>query len=121
MGLSEHEGRSSLALSFHDLGDKPATSEVEKKGEKKQRRDKFRTALQEAGRDQQKPFQMARSACVGCKPNLLARVRANALSVPSALLSVCSSPVCNEMGCILSVLSAQSSTHLQLKEYVSKN
>jgi len=32
MGLSKHGGRSSLALSFHDLGDKPATCEVEKKG-----------------------------------------------------------------------------------------
>lgn len=35
LGLSTHGGRSSLAFSLQDLGNRSATCEVEKKGEKK--------------------------------------------------------------------------------------
>lgn len=81
LGLSTHGGRSSLAFSLQDLGNRSATCEGEKEGENNTReRDKFRTALQEAGRDQLKLFQVARRAGFGSKLKLLARARTKALS-----------------------------------------
>lgn len=53
-----------------------------RRGKKKntRERDKFRTVLQEAGRDQLKLFQVARRARFGSKLKLLARARTKALS-----------------------------------------
>ena len=75
--------------------------------------------MQEFGRDQLKLFQAASGTQLGSELNLLARGRTKVLSVPNALLHDCGCPVCTETVCVLIVLSARSSAHLLLKQYVS--